>query len=240
MPDTLTWTPHLRMSYGGTLGAPAVEIWTNTVKWKVTGFEPDAALLQAACDAVTPIVSAWIARSGSLINSAALLTWVKLNWIGANGKQRDTNTVQTDLAPGTAGGNSASTPAFSQTQAITLRTRVNRGRGHAGRVYPPVTVFAADGAGSPYLDAGLAGGMATSFTTFLRDARAALAGVFVAAFPGSLAPDPAVFSGGSALKGTQPLWTPIISAVVDRVPDVQHRRTNRIPRAEGATILLDP
>lgn len=214
------------------------EEWSNTVRWKTIGAEPTIATIQDACQRLTVPAAAWISRAESMICGSALGTFVKLNWIGADGKQRDVNTVVADfVAPG-GGSHVFDPPPFYQTFAITLRTRLNRGRTHAGRVYPPLVVHTAEGGNSPYTSFAAANGQASSFIQFLREARAAIGTAFQA--QALETPDPAVFSPGNAERGTLPLWSPIISAVVDRVPDVQHRRTKQIPRSEGSTALLDP
>jgi len=227
------------MTVGGTMGTAAIsEEWSNTVRWKTIGAEPTLGTIQDACTRLVPVVSGWMARGASMISGAALARYVKLNWINEQGLQRDVNTVVADFfAPG-GGSHVTDVPPFYQTFAITLRTRLNRGRTHAGRVYPPLVIHTAAEAGSPYTSGDAAAGQATSFIEFLRAARAAIGVAFQT--QGLETPDPAVFSPGNELKGTQPMWSPIISAVVDRVPDVQHRRTRQIPRSEGPTVLLDP
>lgn len=239
MAQGITWTPHLRMTLGGTMGTNTVsEEWSNTIRWKTIGAEPTFETITAACQGLVAPCQAWMARATSMISGAALARFVKLNWIGADGKQRDVNTVVADfIAPG-GGSHVTDVPPFYQTFAVTLRTRLNRGRTHAGRVYPPLVIHTAAEASSPYTSGDAANGQADSYIQFLRAARAAIGVAFQvqALSP----PDPAVFSPGNADKGTQPMWSPIISAVVDRVPDVQHRRTRQIPRSEGATVLLDP
>lgn len=234
-----TWVPHLRLAWGGTLGSTTPEIWTNTVKWNlVGGVPPTRDQLVTACDAVEAPLKAWFQGQQTGISNQAVISWAKLNWILADGKQRDQDTVQNDFAPPVRGGVSGSAPPFYQTQAITLRTRVSRGRGHSGRIFPPMVSFAAED-GGPYATSVSVSQQASSFITCLRALRDAMGLSWLDAGPG--VPDPAVFSVGSNTGTVRaPLMTPIISAVCDRVPDVQHRRTNRVPRLEGTTTLLDP
>jgi hypothetical protein len=47
-----------------------------------------------------------------------------------------------------------------------------------------------------------------------------------------------VLSPGNTAAGTAPLSNVITSAVVDAVPDVQHRRTNRLVRREGGSWIV--
>lgn len=233
-----TWIPHLKLNYGGQLGAAVPEIWSNTLRFYVLDFEPTRGqLVTAAASCQVPLRN-WIAQTQSKITSQASLTYAKLNWVKADGKQRDTDTVIYDMNPVGQGGTTTQQPPFFQTQAVTFRTRVSRGRGHSGRVYPPVTAFNAD-SGTPYCTAADATAMATAYTTLVQGLREAI-GLTWAADGGPI-PDLAVFSVGSTTAPVLPaLWTPVIGCVVDRVPDVQHRRTNRIPRSEGDLVLLDP
>lgn len=240
MASDAVWEPHLKLSWGGNLGVPAMEVWSNTVKWKVTGFEPSRDELESACAAVAPIIGTWLHSADAAINQSAVLSWVKLNWVLATGKQRDAVTVLHELLPSVAGGNSYATPPFYQTAAITLRTRLTRGRAHSGRIFPPMVAFDTASLLTPYASVASVNAQANAFITLLRNVRTALGTAFTAGHPGALTPDPGVFSAGSIEHATAPLWEPIISAVVDRVPDVQHRRTNRIPRSEGTTVVLDP
>lgn len=232
-----TWTPHIRLSYGGGLGGN-LETWSNTVRWKTVSFVPTAEQLQAACDGLVTPLSAWITRPASKVHLAASLRFIKLNWILDTGLQRESNTVQHDVDPAVNGGTSGNGVPFYQTYAITLRTRLKRGRSHAGRVFPPCVIHDAENQFSPYTTGASVDGMANSFATLLRDCRAAMGTIFNPA--GGETPDPAVFSAASPPKAPAPLWSPIISVVVDRLPDVQHRRTKSVARSEGTTILIDP
>lgn len=232
-----TYVPHMRMTLGGRLGTATPEIWTNTVNWGTLNLVPSPQQLQAACDAIAPAAIAWFTRVDTSIHQAAVLEYVKLNWILATGKQRDPNTVFTDT-PDTPGARNGQAPPYFQTAAVTFRTRLRRGRGHVGRVFPPLIVTLPDNVdpNSPYFNIGQAGNMASSYRNFLVAARTAIA----TAWGGQPVPDPIVISAGDSVTGTAPSATLITGCVVDRVPDVQHRRTNRVPRSEGALALLDP
>lgn len=233
-----TYSPHLRLSFGGSLGDSKLDIWTNTLKWHVLGTPPNRELLVEAAAQCVPGISNWFQRPATKISSNAHLEWIKLNWIDADGKQRDTDTVLFDLLAPVSGNDSQFIPPWYQTFAITLRTRVSRGRGHSGRIFPPMVVFNAQ-AGAPYTSTGIATAMADSFVTMVRDVRTAMGVVWQDEGVG--VPDLSVISVGSTTAPVRPaLWTPVIAAVCDRVPDVQHRRTNRVPRAEGDTVIIDP
>lgn len=225
-----TWNPHVRIQIGGTLGVPAVEIWSNSFRYyKANGVAPNPVDLQGVADALAGPVSAWIGRPESLIANVVGLTYIKATWVQANGRQRDANTAQHDFAP-TVMASHGGAVIWEQTYVLTFRTPVKRGRAHSGRIYPPVAGNGVQG-GTPYCSVDDANGMAHSGAQLLTEMGAAIAGVIE---PGGPTGGFYVFSPGEALKGTQPVAHPINAVVVDRVPDIMHSRTNRIPRAEGA------
>ena len=233
-----TYLPHLRLSYGGVLGNSVPEQWSNTLRWTVLGQPPSRDQLEAACDAVRSPLAAWFQRSDSGIHVQASLTWAKLNWILETGRQRDTETVQSDFAPPVGGSRQEPAPPYYQTFAVTFRTRVSRGRGHSGRVFPPMVVHLETN-GTPYTTAASANAMASSYALLVRQARAAMGLIWQDSGVG--VPILAVQSPGSSTAPVRgALQSEIIATVVDRVPDVQHRRTNRVPRSEGNTVLIDP
>jgi len=229
--------PHLRLSWGGTLGVPAAEIWTNTLKWANDGTsEPTRASLVDAAAAVAVPLAAWFTSSEAEIHNTCKLTWIKLNYIQADGRQRDTDTVMFEPSPAVAGGSADAGQHWIATYAITLRTGLSRGRGHAGRIYPPQcgkpSTFTAS---TGYLISGSADAMALKFGTAIRDIRDAMN---PALDPVGNAFDLVVISASKTGDTRPPQSNEVVSVVVDRVPDIQHRRTNRLPRAEGATVVI--
>jgi hypothetical protein len=231
-----TWTPHLRLTYGGQLGLTGVDTWSNTIRFQMQTLQPSQEQLQAAAAACEAPLSTWMGSSGARINNAAKLNWIKLNWVLADGKQRDQQTIIHDLVTPKSGIATTSNPPWYQTAALTFRTRIKRGRAHSGRLFPPVVAVDIP-AQSPYIESAQAVGMATAGKTLLLGLRNAMAQSWQAG--GGEIPVPAVFSPGDG-AGRPPLWQPIIGVVVDRVPDVQHRRTKQVPRSETTVQLLDP
>lgn len=226
------YVPHLKLSFGGTIGQPEVEQWSNTVRFDTGGFDVPEGNIDAALGAIRPIVETWFRSPDTSISAVARLKWLKLNWILANGRQRSVNTHQVDtLANGGEGG----AVHWYQTLALTMRTDLQRGRGHAGRIFPPVVVAFPEG-NSPYIAAVKADKMAASWAATLSALATSLGsnlgggeGTFVGVWPVVASPgesDPTSFQG--------PLMNRITRVVVDRVGDVQHRRTAQIPRLEGA------
>jgi hypothetical protein len=156
----LTWTPHIRVTFGGTIGTTTTETWSNTIRFYSLNFVPTLAQLQAAADALETPVKSWFTASLSGIASTAKLSWIKVAWINADGKQRDQSTIIREFTPAAGGGGSTTSPPWYQTVALTFRTRIKRGRAHAGRIFPPV-VNVSISPDQPYITAANAGSLAT-------------------------------------------------------------------------------
>jgi hypothetical protein len=231
-----TWVPHLRLTYGGTIGTSTTETWSNTIRFHLMTFVPTVEQLTAGAAACETPLKAWLNADFARISSTAKLNWIKLNWVLSNGQQRDQQTIVHDLAAPFPGKIVGGSPPWYQTVALTFRTRQKRGRGHAGRIFPPL-VTVAIAADQPYISAVDASNMASQGKTLLTGLRSAMATSWQAA--GGEIPVPAVFSPGDG-AGKNPLFVPITGVTVDRVPDVQHRRTKQVPRAESGVSLLDP
>jgi hypothetical protein len=199
--------------------------------------------LVGAAEAVATPLRTWFGAAGARIGPNAHLEWIKLNYIEANGLQRDTDTVIFDVVPSEPGMTSGVSPIWIQSYALTLRTGLSRGRGHAGRIFPPNAGLPSDFDGaSGYLAAGTATAMATAFGTCIRDIRNAMNAALGLEQPPFLnegvAYDLVVISASKTGDTRPPQSNEVVSVVCDRVPDVQHRRSNRLARAEGATIVI--
>lgn len=235
-----TYLQHVKLQFGGTLGNPAVEEWSNTVRfaYRGAGGDPEqesdvvtAGELEDAMVAMEEPLAAWFNGPDSFISYQAFLTYMKLNMINDQGHQFDANTHRRELLyAGSVGG----TCHYYETFALTMRTDVKRGRGNAGRIFPPMVVCPPEGS-TPYISAAHADRMARAWAICLNDMSDALGDVIslaledsqvrpvIAAPASSTGPNP----GGALLREVR-------GVVVDRVADVQHRRTNRIPRSESA------
>jgi hypothetical protein len=230
--------PHLRLSWGGTLGFPALETWSNTLGLlqnpEAAGVAPTQVQIEQLVEACAEPVSNWFTSADARIGSDAQLVWLKAAWVLASGLQRDVNTARHDFDNQTYQGAIAGPVIWEQTYAITWRTFYNRGRGHAGRIYPPL-VNAPPVNGTPYCSVAQANGMATAAAGLLTALHAASVGVMG---PGA---DllPCVVSKSTDGSGQPAKNTMINGVVVDRVADIQHRRVNRVARAEGTRVVLD-
>lgn len=242
---SISYVPHLRLAFGGTIGTPAVEEWSNSIRFSTGGGVPEEGNLQGALEACGPVLSTWFSSSGAMIANISQLRFAKLTWILANGKQRGVNTPRIDLLTsgglGSSSGDATPNPHWYQTQALTLRTDLNRGRGHSGRIYPPTTGALPAGA-SPYISAAAATGMSSTFSQCL-DALSTALGTNLGGGPGVLfSVGPVVASAGETEgpKAKDPFLVPITGVVVDRVGDVQHRRNRQVPRLEGPRAPVTP
>lgn len=235
-----TWLPHVKLQFGGPIGAGEDE-WSNTVRFKVNGdrsgnvgsiFLTGSQLDDALAELEVPL-KAWFTGNATGISSDAKLTWAKLNMIGTNGRQSEAQTHQREWTAVT-GAFGGSPPPWFVTCALTMRTAYKRGRAHSGRIFPPLIKFQVV-AGSPYFSAGEANGAAGAWA-------AALDAIATAISENSALPNTkstyAVIASPAATAGPDPggpVLLDVTGVVVDRVLDVQHRRTNRVPRAEGTT-----
>lgn len=227
--SAITWTPYLRVAWGGKfVGTP--EVWTNSLKFVyLSNLVPTVTQIQAMYTGVWAALSKWMtANSGtdgaSLISSDATLNWLKINPINGDGLQYPGDTLVYE--PGTpVAGAAAPTAAYYETWALTLNTGLKRGRAHAGRIFPPAVVGVITTGGQQNINAaafqalGLAKAM-LSMQTAIR----------TASDVGSFS----VCSPGNSVKGTTPKSTIITGVTCDTIPDVQHRRTNRLIAARSA------
>lgn len=241
-PRTITWTPHYRVSWGGSLGNPAAEVWTNTLRFRSDqdvlgqgGPVLDHDGLQDVANSLVPILSGWMTDAAANIGSAARFEWVKCNWVNSAGLQPDQDTIIAEANPGVAGTGTGGTP-WLVSYALTLRTAVARGRAHAGRIYPPVPGAFLE-PGTPYIGLASATGMATAFARIIY--------AMQEAFNASTAwndPDvhAIVASPGDSAIGKPALYQQITGVVCDRVTDVMHSRNRQVPRSEGALVAPGP
>lgn len=236
-----TYLQHIKLSFGGEIGSFAEEQWTNTVRFKRAIVEdplaPSDGISSDDLDASLALLVAplrtWFGSAGTGIGNVASLLWAKLNMIGVDGKQRDINTHRIEIAR-LGGGLNASAPWY-QTYALTHRTALARGRGHSGRIFPPLVAFM-PAVNSPYVGGGVADQMAANWATCLqaisqviKDQSTDGPGLAVDCYP--VVASPVSTTGpnqGPAMLNR------VTGVVCDRVPDVQHRRTYQVQRSEGA------
>ena len=242
IPRVISYLPHIKLTMTGGLGdsadgtASGPEIWACGLRLHSAILEaapPTVAELQALSDAWAVPVRAWFVNPNSDISGIASLTVQKVVWVLANGKQRDVNTIVHDFASNTRGGGS-NIPIWEQSYAITLRTALNRGRGHAGRIYPPVSGGQPAAVDTPYLAFAEAAQMGSAADTFINALNS------VGKTTVARATDLSVSIMSTGVDVRPPIANVVTRLVVDRVADIQHRRTDRVPRLESTTYPVLP
>lgn len=227
----------MQLSFGGSLGNSKADVWTCGLKYLYAdrAYAPTQQDLDAILQIMASDVAGWFqggnVNGNSHISADAKLEWVKANYILASGLQRDVNTHVYDLPVPMSGPAALQVPWY-QTLAITLRTGLKRGRAHSGRFFPPLVTVQPE-AGSPYIAAAEANGIAAWAQSALIDPLNA----HISA-NGTQIGHIAVLSPGNTAAGTTPTSQIVTGVVCDRVPDVQHRRTNRVARLEGTLALV--
>lgn len=162
--------PFLRLVVSGTLYGTEQFAWSLAI---ARNFETDPApstIPQALIDAVVAYHSDPATQTGA----NALLTLIKLNEIGPNGRYLSaSDTVLHEFETGVPGVGTAAQPPQTAV-AVTLRTPVRRGLASSGRFFLPHLANGPSNDGR--LLAGAAVGIATATTTFLNAIGPALGG----------------------------------------------------------------
>lgn len=123
---------------------------------------------------VIDATEAYIARPTTKLSNAAVLTTIKLNEIGTDGRYTSaTDTVLAEVNPTVAGALGIQTPP-QIALAVTLRTGARRGLAASGRYYLPSPILALAATG--VLDAADVLGVRDSSVTWLNEVNAALPG----------------------------------------------------------------
>ena len=218
-----TYPAHVLVAFGGSLGNPPLEVWTNSLKL-TANFGPVDYMTEEQQELmlpelVTPL-STWMNSADSFISNAASLDWIKVNSIATTGKYMYPQTTGSTLQTPILGGVSIGT-SFRSTLALGMYALNARGRGGKGRIYPPAMQIS-PAPKSPYISDTDANKIAGSFLTLISAINAI-----------TLSDDTTwQVTNISAGNASQPAGysRPVDHIVVDRVPDTQRRRTNRVPR----------
>lgn len=203
--------PHLYLQWGGKL--PGGEKWSCGLRMSTINsgsVDSAASMLTAAKNAVQAFHTS--TSGGVQINSRALLSFVKLNAIGTDGKYMLQTTNEAIVAD-VPGGYTLSTGNFPNqvALAVTLTTAVTRGPANKGRFYVPL----------PAYDVGTDGRIGSTYTT---NAEAGVMTLINALNAINTDIKVAVYSR-KAGAAAQRLVT---GAKVGRVLDTQRRRRNKL------------
>lgn len=228
-PSPGTVLPHLRLSWGGSLG-DAGEIWSNSLAFELnSGETPTEAELLAIATTTAPTLADLVAFAPLLVSVAVRAEWVKATWILNTGRQRDVNTALYEWPANSRPQGQSQAVPWTQTYAVTLRTPVQRGRGHSGRIFPPPCGPMPENR-TPYAPTAFATSMAQTYGGAILGLRDAINTALVG---DTRFVNPVVVSRRTP-DGRPAMLTQINGTVVDRVADVMHKRTNRVERSEGA------
>lgn len=240
--------PHLRLTWGGDLGSPAADQWVNGLNWRVKGEPPSADELDAITAEVKDSISSWHQYAGLNTSAAARLAWIKAVYVQSSGKQRDQNTAEYDFPANALPAGSAQAIPWHQTYAITLRSANSRGLGSAGRIFPPACGPGPEGL-TPYASATFANNVAAAFVSIFTQVRNGMIRVLNPGLANNGSWDNVELAGAprsvflaivsrKSVTNPTPRITDVTGVVLDRVADVQHRRTAQVPRLEGSTAAL--
>lgn len=136
--------PHLYLQWGGKL--PGGESWSCGLRMSPTG-GGDVASAAAMLPAVKTAVQTYHTTPNLNLNARALLSFVKLNAIGTDGRYMLGTTNEIIVADIGGTGTAASAPPNQVCLAVSLRTAVTRGPASKGRFYLPLPTYmvASDG-----------------------------------------------------------------------------------------------
>lgn len=228
------WPPHILIAWGGALGSPGLDIWTNTLKCYTSGsptqslsVDQQETVANALVSDLSTLVETYLA-SGSgdttgLYGNSAYLDWVKVNSIGSDGKYVHPTTTVVDLET-PVNGHGTSTESWRNSIVCTLRTDRQRGPAHVGRFYPAASAVGGLSSGAPYFTASYATAAATAVATLIEAINSLdpAGDGSITLTVANVSPETPTLPGGLVLA--------ITSVEVDRVMDTQRRRTNRVPR----------
>jgi len=134
-----------RLTWGGPLGSMG-ETWSCGLRLWNIGMTLDSGdqswqahwdSCYAALPAMEALLVAFHHDASKGMSPDAVLEVIKLNPVGTDGRQNELlNTAESHVLTGGAGGGTIGPHELAA--AVTLRTDLTRGRGHAGRVFLPI------------------------------------------------------------------------------------------------------
>lgn len=162
-------TSFLRLVVIGTLYGSETFTWSLALR---RNFDPDAVVPAEVPQGVVDAVTNFHTATGNNLGAQAVLTAIKLNEIGTDGKYvSQGDTVMHEFVTGVPGGGTSVHPSQCAV-AVTLRTAIKRGRASSGRFYLPKLASAVGSDGR--MTAPEAQQIAQNATTFLTDLQTAL------------------------------------------------------------------
>lgn len=166
-------TTFLRLVVIGTLYGSETFTWSLALR---RNFTPNPVVPDEVPAGVIEAVTDFHTATGMNLGSAAVLTAIKLNEIGEDGRYvSQGDTVMHEFATGVPGTGTSVHPSQCAV-AVTLRTNIKRGRASSGRFYLPKLASAVGSDGR--MPVAEAQQIATNATTFLTDLQAAMDGAW--------------------------------------------------------------
>jgi hypothetical protein len=217
---------HTLVSWGGKL-ANGAEDWVNTLRMRSVApvTDPDQGDILTYLPNMKDKLTIYWNAIKDLISNSTTLVWFKANLVGTNGKYLPGEVTNVYTYPTPLVGTASLQVPTEVSWAVTTRTAIPRGRGHAGRFYlpTPASYLGSDGL-FPVADAQQVANASATFLSNLSDATDVLTVNMLR---------PAVFSsvGSGAVND-------IIKIGVGRVPDVQRSRRTKLseqPRTADIT-----
>lgn len=195
------------------------DAWSGTEELQF-GLHFDTTVVPTNTAAIDTAIAAWYGTAGLSMNQNVRYIGYKLALIGTNGKYPPghTPTVFTRATPLVGPGAGSVLP--QQTLCISLKTALVRGRGHAGRIYPPPQGYTV-GADGRNITSNVTGAV-TAHKAFFEALVTAVGGRLVVV---------------SDLAGT---FQPVTSIAVGRVVDTQRKRRNHLAEEYQTASITNP
>lgn len=134
----VAYSPHALIALSGVFNRSdsVNEVWSSTFRGYVAGGGGWLTDPHAYMEAIAPNVSSWWSTAANRVSTAAVLTMLKVNNIGPDGKYKDNITNQHPYPSPATGATGGGMPSFV-TAAVTLETGVSIGVAKRGRTYIP-------------------------------------------------------------------------------------------------------
>lgn len=193
------------------------DAWTQQEIWQF-GFHFDATALPSNVAGIDSAIGSWF--NASLVTQHARYLGFKAALIAPDGNYPPGHVPLVYTRPTALVGTTTNGQTLPQSSlSITLTTAVPRGRGHAGRIYPPPMCYTiqADGRIPDPTST-----IVPQWTTFLNSLITAVGARMVVA---------------SHVAGT---FTPVTGIKVGRVTDTQRRRRNHLPEGYVSAAITNP
>lgn len=205
----------MRLTFGGSIYADK-DIWSNSINFGATNVDvvpSEWVYYKNVLPTIAPAIEAFFKTTG-MISSKCTLEWIKLAYIGEDGKYLE-DAVVYDYETAVTGQASGSVEA-QRSLALTFGSGKNRGAGRFGRIYIPM--YAQTVGTDGYISVPNANAIVAAGATLLR----ALTTAFKDINPGTEEITPIVLSDKTEINN------PINRVRIGRLVDTMRSRRNKI------------